>query len=189
MKKIIAVLASGSGTNAENIIRYFHESDVAEVGLVLTNRKQARVLERAERLGVAHAYFNKESWQDGQEILALLKEKKIDFVVLAGFLARVPDIILHEYPDLMTNIHPSLLPRHGGQGMYGDRVHEAVLADGDAESGITIHYTNEVYDEGRIICQKRCPVMADDTVESLAARVHQLEYEWYPRVIEELLSR
>lgn len=188
MKKNIAILASGSGTNAENIIRYFREKDSATVRLVLTNRQNAFVLERARGLEVPCFYFPKGEWESGEAVLSLLKEYNIDFIVLAGFLARVPDNILHAYPNKMINIHPSLLPKFGGKGMYGDRVHEAVIAAGEKESGITIHYTNEHYDEGAVICQKKCPVLPGDTPEDLAQRIHVLEYEYYPKVIEGLIS-
>ena len=188
MGKNIAVLASGSGTNAENIIRYFREKGSACVALVLTNRQNAFVLERAKGLGVPCVWFAKSDWESGELVLSTLREHDIDFVVLAGFLARVPDNILHAYPNKMINIHPSLLPKFGGKGMYGDRVHEAVIASGEKESGITIHYTNEHYDEGGIICQQKCPVLPGDTPEELAQRIHRLEYEYYPKVIEELVK-
>ena len=144
MRKKIAVLASGSGTNAENIIRYFQKKSSACVALVLTNRQSAFVLERSRGLGVPCFYFSKGDWESGEAILSVLREHNIDFVVLAGFLARIPDTILHAYPNKMINIHPSLLPKFGGKGMYGDRVHEAVIAAGEKESGITIHYTNRI---------------------------------------------
>lgn len=188
MEKKIAIFASGSGTNAENIIRYFREKGTATVALVLTNRRDAFVLERAARLDVPARWFAKSDWENGEAVLDVLKEYGIDFVVLAGFLARVPENILHKYPERMVNIHPSLLPKFGGKGMYGDRVHEAVIAAGEQESGITIHYTSERYDEGAVICQKRCPVLPDDTPETLAQRIHRLEYETYPQVIEALLT-
>lgn len=188
MSKKIAVLASGNGTNAEQIIRYFQRKEVADVCLVLTNRQHAYVLERAKALGVAALYFTKVEWESGESILETLCKHGIDFVVLAGFLARVPNSILHAYPNKMINIHPSLLPKFGGKGMYGDRVHEAVLAAGEKESGITIHYTNEHYDEGGIICQEKCLVLPEDTPEVLAQRVHALEYEYYPKIIEKLVS-
>lgn len=158
------------------------------VALVLTNRQNAFVLERAKGLGVPCVWFAKSDWESGELILSTLREYDIDFVVLAGFLARVPDNILHAYPNKMINIHPSLLPKFGGKGMYGDRVHEAVIASGEKESGITIHYTNEHYDEGGIICQQKCPVLPGDTPEELAQRIHRLEYEYYPKVIEELVE-
>lgn len=188
MERNIAIFASGSGTNAENIIRYFQEKGSASVKLVLTNRQNAFVLERAKRLGVPALYMAKVDWESGMEILARLQEHQIDFVVLAGFLARVPDNVLHAYPDKMINIHPSLLPKFGGKGMYGDRVHEAVIAAGETESGITIHYTNEHYDEGAVICQQKCPVLPGDTPDELAQRIHKLEYEHYPKVIESLVT-
>lgn len=189
MEKKIAILASGSGTNAENIIRYFREKGSDCVSLVLTNRQNAFVLERARGLKVPCAHFVKSDWESGEPILSILREHQIDFVVLAGFLARIPDNVLHAYPNKIINIHPSLLPKFGGKGMYGDRVHEAVIASGEEESGITIHYTNEHYDEGAIICQGKCPVMAEDTPDSLAHRIHALEYEYYPKVIDDLVSK
>ena len=188
MSKNIAIFASGSGTNAENIIRYSREKVSACVCLVLTNRQNAFVLERARGLEVSCAYFAKSDWESGEAILSMLREHNIDFVVLAGFLVRVPDNILHAYPNKMINIHPSLLPKFGGKGMYGDRVHEAVIEAGEKESGITIHYTNERYDEGAVICQVKCPVLPEDTPDELAQRIHALEYEYYPKVIEELLN-
>lgn len=188
MKKNIAILASGSGTNAENIIRYFQVKKSASVALVLTNRRDAFVLERARGLGVPYCFFPKDEWEHGGAILSVLEEHGVDFVVLAGFLARVPEAILHVYPGRIINIHPSLLPKFGGKGMYGNRVHEAVLAAGEVESGITIHYINEHYDEGDVIRQVRCPVLPEDTPEELACRIQALEYEVYPEVIEQLLS-
>ncbi|WP_297675449.1 phosphoribosylglycinamide formyltransferase [uncultured Bacteroides sp.] len=188
MKKNIAILASGSGTNAENIIRYFQVKKSASVALVLTNRRDAFVLERARGLGVPYCFFPKDEWGHGGAILSVLEEHGVDFVVLAGFLARVPEAILHVYPGRIINIHPSLLPKFGGKGMYGNRVHEAVLAAGEVESGITIHYINEHYDEGDVIRQVRCLVLPEDTPEELACRIHALEYEVYPEVIEQLLS-
>lgn len=188
MTKKVAILASGNGTNAENLIRYFRRRQSAEVALVLTNRSAAYVLQRAEALGVPALCFNKEEWADGQPVLHALAAHGIDFVVLAGFLARVPGNILHAYPQRMVNIHPSLLPKFGGKGMYGDRVHQAVLEAGESESGITIHYVNERYDEGAIIRQYACPVLPGDTPDTLAARVHQLEYEHYPEVVETLVQ-
>lgn len=184
----VAILASGNGSNAENIARYFMSIPTVKISLIMTNNLKAFVLQRARNLGIPCAYFSKEFWQDGTVVLNLLQTYHIDFVVLAGFLAKIPDIILQTYPQRMVNIHPSLLPLHGGKGMYGDRVHEDVLRCGDKESGITIHYTSEVYDAGQIIAQYRCEVKTDDTPDTLATRVHALEYEYYPKVIERLLS-
>lgn len=188
MKKNIAIFASGSGSNAENIIRYFQKNDSAQVSLVLSNKSDAYALERARRLGVPSYVFPKEDWIAGDEVLAVLQEYRIDFVVLAGFLVRVPDLLLHAYPDKIINIHPALLPKYGGKGMYGDRVHEAVVAAGEKESGITIHYINERYDEGNTIFQATCPILSTDSPEDVAQKVHALEYEYFPRIIEQVLS-
>ena len=188
MKKNIAIFASGSGTNAENIIRYFQENDLIRVALVLSNRSDAYVLERAHRLQVPSEVFLKEDWVSGEQILALLHEYHIDFIVLAGFLVRVPERLLHAYPDKIINIHPALLPKYGGKGMYGDRVHEAVVAAGEKESGITIHYINEHYDEGNTIFQATCPVLPTDSPDDVAKKVHALEYEHFPKIIEQVLN-
>lgn len=185
MKKI-AILASGEGTNAERIIRYFLEKRTAEVALVITNKAQAGVLKRTERLSVPSLVIAAQGFADG-EALKVLHQRNIDFIVLAGFLLKVPDAILHDYPNKIVNIHPALLPKFGGKGMYGSRVHEAVIAADEKESGITIHYIDEHYDEGNTIFQATCPVLHDDTPESLAARVHQLEYEYFPQVIEAVI--
>ncbi len=188
MRKNIAIFASGSGTNAENIIRYFEKNDSIKVELVLSNKKDAYVLERATRLGVSCAVFTKDYWAEGREVLDLLKEHSIDFIVLAGFLLRVPDVLLHVYPNKIINIHPALLPKFGGKGMYGDRVHEAVVAAGEKESGITIHYINEHYDEGDIVFQATCPVLPSDSPADVAKKVHALEYQHFSVVIEQLVT-
>lgn len=182
MKKI-AILASGEGTNAERIIRYFLEKRTAEVALVITNKAQAGVLKRAERLSVPSLILTAQEFASGKALEAL-HLYNIDFIVLAGFLLKVPDTILHDYPNKIVNIHPALLPKFGGKGMYGSHVHQAVIDSNEKESGITIHYINEHYDEGNTIFQATCPVLPDDTPDTLAARVHQLEYEYFPRVIE-----
>ena len=188
MSKNIAIFASGNGTNAENIIRYFQNSELVNIELVLANKETAFVLERARSLNVPFAYMGKAEWTEGTAVLSLLEGRKIDFIVLAGFLARVPDCILHAYPNKIINIHPSLLPKFGGKGMYGDRVHEAVVAAGEAETGITIHYLNERFDEGEIVVQYKCPVLPQDTAADVAKKVHALEYEYYPKVIDRLLT-
>lgn len=187
MSRNIAIFASGNGTNAENIIKYFSGNKDIKVKIVMANKTDAFVLERAHRLGIPTLYINREQWADATHILTLLHEQQIDFIVLAGFLARIPDALLHAYPNRIVNIHPSLLPKFGGKGMYGNKVHETVVAAGETESGITIHYLNEHYDEGQIIAQYRCPVMPNDTPQDVATRVHALEYEYYPKVIEQLL--
>src|SRR5574344_2588977 len=185
MKKV-AIFASGSGSNDENIINYYKDSREIFFPLILTNKTDAYIRERAKNLDVPCIVFQKQDMSNGA-LLKILKDADIDFIVLAGFLLKVSDEIIAAYPQKIVNIHPALLPKFGGKGMYGDRVHEAVIEAGETESGITIHYTNEHYDEGTIICQERCPVMPDDTPESLATRVHQLEYKYYPMVVERLV--
>jgi len=190
MTKNIAIFASGSGSNTENIIRYFMGNETISVRLIVANRSNAYVLERAKSLQMPSEVFLRDEWQSGGDaVLAALKRYDIDFIVLAGFLAHVPDAILHTYPNRVINIHPSLLPKYGGKGMYGDHVHEAVVAAGETETGITIHYLNERYDEGEIIRQVTCPVSPADTPAEVAGKVHALEYEHYPRVIEEVLKK
>ncbi|MDR0976596.1 MAG: phosphoribosylglycinamide formyltransferase [Prevotellaceae bacterium] len=188
MKHRIAILASGNGSNAENIIRHFAHAPVAEVALVITNREKAFVRERARSLHVPDVYLPQAFWKDKFFISSVLDEHNIDFIVLAGFLLRIPSELVREYHCRMVNIHPSLLPKYGGQGMYGDRVHEAVIAAGEAESGITIHYVNDEYDKGDIIFQATCPVLPGDTPHDLAQRIHELEHQHYPAVIEKLLE-
>ena len=186
MKKI-AILASGEGTNAERIIRYFAAHPTVKVVVVITNKAEAGVIRRAENLGIPVEFLPASAFNEGKAT-DVLRHYETDFVVLAGFLLRIPDDMLAEYPNLIVNIHPSLLPKFGGKGMYGSQVHEAVLEAKEQESGITIHYINEHYDEGAIILQAKCPVIEGDTPDTLANRVHQLEYEHYPVVIERLLS-
>lgn len=186
MRKI-AIFASGEGTNAEQIICYFNARETAEVSLVVASRPTAGVIRRSERLHVPCRVVTPAELEAGKAS-ALLREYDIDFIVLAGFLLKVPDELVAAYPHKIVNIHPSLLPKYGGKGMYGLHVHEAVLAAGDRESGITIHYINGHYDKGVVIFQARCEVLPDDTPESLADRIHQLEYRYYPRLIEELVT-
>ncbi len=187
MRKI-AIFASGSGTNAENIIKYFSNGDLARVDLVLSNCSEAFVLKRAAALTVDTMIFDRNDFYESGRVLGCLIERGIDFIVLAGFLWLVPGDILNGYAKRIINIHPALLPRHGGKGMYGDRVHRAVIESHEKESGITIHYVNSRYDEGDIIFQAKCKVSGSDTPESLAAKVHSLEYEHYPRVIAEQIK-
>ena len=186
--KRIALFASGSGSNAENIIRYFSNSTELEFPVIISNRPDAPVHERAKKLMIPSYVFKKSDFESGK-VLEFLRENSIDFLVLAGFLLKIPENLLQAYPDRIINIHPALLPKFGGQGMYGSHVHEAVVAAGEKESGITIHYVNENYDEGRIIFQARCPVFPSDTPDEVAEKVHALEYEHFPRVIGEIASR
>lgn len=176
------------GTNAENIIRYFQRSEFVRVSLVVSNKPDAYVLERAHRLRIPSYVFLNEDWIAGDKILAVLQAHQIHFVVLAGFLLRVPLLLLNAFPRRIINIHPALLPKFGGKGMYGDRVHRAVVDSGETESGITIHYINERYDEGDVIFQTVCPVLPGDSAEDVAKKVHALEHRYFPKVIEELLE-
>jgi phosphoribosylglycinamide formyltransferase 1 len=185
----IAILASGSGTNAENIIQYFSNRNCAKVTLVLSNKREAYVLKRAAKLKVRSFFFERTDFYDSKKVLETLLKNEIDFVVLAGFLLLIPENILNSFNGRIINIHPALLPKYGGKGMYGDRVHEAVLVNNDQESGITIHYVNRFYDEGDIIFQAKCKVMPGDTPESLASRIHALEYAHFPKVIENLIEK
>jgi phosphoribosylglycinamide formyltransferase-1 len=185
----IAIFASGEGTNAENIIRYFQARKSARVVLVVYNRRMAGVRRRAADLNVTTVYMNKEAFGNEKEMMSLLDYYKVDFIVLSGFLLLTPAYLLRRYENRITNIHPALMPRHCGKGMYGMKVHEDVLASGDKETGITIHLVDEQYDHGRILLQKTCPVLPGDSAVDVANRVHRLEYEYYPQVIEQLVTR
>jgi phosphoribosylglycinamide formyltransferase-1 len=184
--KRIAILASGSGSNAENIIKYFSENNEVEVPFVISNRKEVYVHERCKYLGVPSYVIPKADFENGVATKFLL-DNKIDLVVLAGFLLRIPDDMLAAYPNKVINIHPSLLPKYGGKGMYGDNVHKAVVENKETESGITIHFLNDRFDEGEHVAQYKCEVLPTDTPEDVATKVHALEYEWYPKVIENIL--
>jgi len=188
-KKQLVLFASGSGTNVEAIATSFKDHPAITVSAVLTNKRDAKVLDRCNRLNISALYFNKTAFTQSDVVLNLLKSLHPDLIVLAGFLWKIPESIVTAFPNKIINIHPALLPKHGGKGMYGMRVHKAVLEAGDHESGITIHYVNEAYDEGNIIMQAHVPVASDETPESLAQKVHQLEYEHYARVIEEILLK
>jgi len=188
MRKI-AIFASGSGTNAENIIRYFSNSKLAEVSLILSNKRDAFVLKRAATHNVRSVFFDHKDLYEKEKVSRYLSMYKIDFIVLAGFLWLIPENILNIYEKRIINIHPAILPKFGGKGMYGESVHEAVIAKHEKESGITIHYVNKHYDKGDIIFQTRCLVTPEDTPETLAARVHALEYKHFPVVIEELVAK
>lgn len=186
--KNIAIFASGSGTNAENLIKFFRTSPFGRVRIVLSNRAGAGVLERAQSLDVESFVFTREQFYQSDEVLQVLVERGIDFIVLAGFLWLVPANLLKPYENKIVNIHPALLPKYGGKGMYGSHVHRAVLEAGDPESGISIHYVNPRYDDGDIIFQATCKVDPGDTAESLAGKVHELEYAHFPGVVEKLLK-
>ena len=184
----IAIFASGSGTNAARIISHFACHPAISVSLVLSNNPGAYVLERAKNSGIPSFVFNRHELTETTKISDILKDKGTTFIVLAGFLWLVPLTLLSAYSGRILNIHPALLPKYGGKGMYGMKVHEAVIRAGEKESGISIHYVNEHYDKGDIIFQARCPVVSGDTPETLASRIHELEYQYYPEIIEKVIT-
>ena len=188
MKRII-LFASGSGTNVENIANYFRDHGEIKIELVLTNKRDAYVIDRCNKLNINVLYFNKASFRDSDIILQILRCLNPDLIVLAGFLWKVPPAIVAEFEGRMINIHPALLPKYGGKGMYGINVHRAVKENLEKESGITIHYVNEHYDEGSIVFQTSVSINQEDSPEDIAKKVQQLEYEHFPVVIEQLLSK
>lgn len=187
--KNIVLLASGSGTNVENIAHYFKDVPEISISAVLTNNKDAKVLKRCDRLGISGLYFNRISFYDTDCILDILTALHPDLIVLAGFLWKIPEKIIRAFPDSIINIHPALLPKYGGKGMYGNKVHQAVKANEDTETGITIHFVNEHYDEGAIIFQAKTKLSAENDVEDIAQKIQALEHKHFPRVIEKLLVR
>ena len=182
----LAVFASGSGTNAENIADYFQNNPAINVSEILSNKKDAFVHKRAARLGIPSSSFTKEEFKSD---IFVEKMQKYDYIILAGFLWLIPEQMIQSFPDRIINIHPALLPKYGGKGMYGDRVHQAVIDGDEKESGITIHLVNEEYDRGAILFQAKCQVDKDDNAESLADKVHRLEYAHFPKVIEEYILK
>ncbi len=187
MKKI-AIFASGSGTNTQCIAEYFQNKNSACVALILTNKADAYVIERARRLAIPYLVFDKNDLLNETFMLNHLKKHDISLIVLAGFLLKIPPYLIEAYPQKIINIHPALLPKYGGKGMYGNNVHKAVLNNNEHTSGISIHYVNDHYDEGAVIFQKETTVEPSDNIETLAAKIHQLEYTYYPRVIENILN-
>ncbi len=177
-------MASGNGTNAEAIMKHFKAHPRIRVVMLLSNNPQARALERAKQFNVPTRIFNREQFRNGTEVVQWLIDSGVTHVVLAGFLWLVPKSLIAAYPEKILNIHPALLPLHGGKGMYGEKVHEAVKAAGDAKTGITVHLVNEQFDKGKIIFQAECPVDPTDTPLTIATKVHQLEYQYFPAVIE-----
>jgi phosphoribosylglycinamide formyltransferase-1 len=186
--KNIAIFASGNGSNAQNIAEYFASHEEIKVKLILCNKPDAFVIERAKNLGLDAVIFTRKDFYESDIILKILAKRQIDFIVLSGFLWFVPDYLIKEYPQKIINIHPALLPKHGGKGMYGDKVHQAVIQSGDSKTGITIHYVNEFYDDGEIIFQDSFDVQPDDTPSTIAEKVHALEYKHFPRVIEQVIQ-
>jgi len=184
----LAIFASGTGTNAENLIRTFKESKKIEIVAIFSNNKNAFVVQRAINHNIKHYIFSRPDFYESKKVLEILKKEEINFIVLAGFLWLLPEYLINAYPNKIINIHPALLPNYGGKGMYGMSVHEAVVKNKDAETGITIHYDNKEYDKGSIIFQARCNVSDTDTPEDVAKKVHELEYMHFPRIIEQILS-
>jgi phosphoribosylglycinamide formyltransferase-1 len=185
----VAVLASGSGTNAEEIFKHFRNHPSIQVVLLLSNNPQAYALERAKKYAIPSKVFTRSEFRESEEVLIWLQKRSVTHIVLAGFMWLVPDYLVKSYPHRIINIHPALLPKFGGKGMYGMHVHEAVRAAGEKETGITIHEVNEHYDEGKILFQAKCGVSSSDTADEIANKVHQLEYQHYPGVIEEWISK
>ena len=188
MKTNIAIFASGNGSNAEEIIKYFKNHDHVKVALILSNNPDAYVLKRAENHKIPHYVFDRQQLYKTKIVDEILRLNGIDFIVLAGFMWLVPERLVKAFHNRMINIHPALLPKYGGKGMYGDRVHKAVVENKEKESGITIHWVNEKYDEGDIIFQAKCKVSPSDTPADVAAKVHKLEYENYPKIIEKVIT-
>ena len=187
--KRIAIFASGSGSNAQRIMEHFKRNKEMEVALVLCNKPDAYVLQRADNFEVPTHVFTKDEMLHTNSIDNLLKNLEIDIIVLAGFMWLLPDRFIQNYPKRIVNIHPALLPKFGGEGMFGKKVHTAVLQSKEIETGITIHYVNEHFDEGEIIYQSKCPIEKTDNAEKLAYKVHQLEHIHYPKIIEDLLKK
>lgn len=187
-KKRIAIFASGSGSNAEKIAEYFKNHPTIEVSLIFSNNPQAGVIARARKFQIPVVLFDRKTFYETNKITELLQNQNVDLIVLAGFMMLIPEEMVKAFPQKMVNIHPALLPKYGGKGMYGHFVHEAVVAAHETESGITIHFVNEHYDEGAIIFQTSCPVVSADTPEEVAQKVQVLEHKHYPEVIEKTLN-
>lgn len=185
--KSLLIFASGSGSNAENIVRFFEEREDVKIPLILSNRKDAFVHTRAKKLGVKSETFTREEFKSS-EFIDRIENTGADLIILAGFLWLIPSGLVAKFPNRIINLHPALLPKYGGKGMYGMNVHKAVIENGEKESGISIHYVNEKYDEGNIIFQAKCTVDPDETPESLSAKIHKLEHNHFPEVIDKLLK-
>ena len=180
----IAIFASGSGSNAENIIKYFNNSEKITVKLIISNKSDAYVLERAQKFNIESLYLKKEELGDQNTMLNILSSNKIDMIVLAGYLKLIPEFLINAFPNTIINIHPALLPKYGGKGMYGMNVHKAVVENKEKETGITIHYVNAKYDDGNIIAQFKCALDINDSAEDVADKIHILEMGNFPKVIE-----
>jgi phosphoribosylglycinamide formyltransferase-1 len=185
----LAIFASGSGTNAEAIMNHFQQHSSAKVVLLLSNNPEAFALERAKKFNIATKVFTRQQWKESEIVLEWLAQKEVTHVILAGFLWLVPQYLIQAYPNKIINIHPALLPKFGGKGMYGMKVHESVKSMGEKETGITIHVVNQHYDEGEILFQSKCVVDETDTPITIAQKVHELEYAHFPAVIEKWITK
>jgi len=188
MQKKLAIFASGSGSNAENICNYFANSSDIEVVLMCTNKRDAYIVKRAEKLNIPVVFISKSELNNFDDLHKKLQSVKVDIIILAGFLLKLPAIMIEYYPNRILNIHPSLLPKYGGKGMYGNKVHKAVLENKETESGISIHFVNQNYDEGEIILQEKCVISEDETLETLTEKIHQLEHNYFPIAIQKTLK-
>jgi len=188
MPKKLAIFASGSGSNAENICTYFANHSGIKVILICTNKLDAFIVKRAKKLNIPVAFITKTELNNFDGLHKTLQNTKVDFIILAGFLLKLPAIMVKKYPNRILNIHPSLLPKYGGKGMYGNNVHKAVLENKEVESGISIHFVNQNYDKGELILQEKCSVSANETLETLTAKIHQLEQKYFPLTIEKVLK-
>lgn len=189
MKKRIAIFASGSGSNAQKLMEHFKRHEDAEISLVLSNNPDAYVLQRADSFEIPSHVFDRQEFYNSDEVLDLLKNHQVDLIVLAGFLWLIPQNVLEAFPNKIVNIHPSLLPLYGGKGMYGDRVHQAIMQAKEKEGGITIHFVNEMFDEGEYIYQARYKIEKEDNLEMIKFKGQQLEHLHYPRVVENLIKK
>jgi phosphoribosylglycinamide formyltransferase 1 len=183
----LAIFASGSGSNAQKIIEHFRPDTKVSISCILSNNSEAFVLERARGLDIPTRVFDRKTFYESDEIVQYLQNQGVDWVILAGFLWLIPARLIEAFPNRIINIHPALLPKYGGKGMYGMKVHQAVFQNQESETGITIHMVNEQYDEGKILFQAKCKLNSEDTPESIADKVHQLEYQYFPKVIEKLI--
>lgn len=185
----VAIFASGEGTNAENLFKYFANDTRVKIKLVITNKDDAGIVARAEKYKKNVQIVSKQALENyTYQLIEFLKVEKIDLIVLAGFLLKIPEAFVKSFPDKIINIHPSLLPKYGGKGMYGNLVHKAVIENKESESGITIHFVNEDYDKGKIILQEKCAVIENDTIETLSQKIRKLEFEYLPKAIEQFLN-
>lgn len=184
----LSLWASGSGTNVENFINYFDNSDLVEISCVIVSNPNAKVIEKSIRYGIPYHVITVQHLKDLNYIIPIMHDASVDYIVLAGFLWKIPEYLIQAYPDKIFNIHPGLLPKYGGKNMYGERVHKAVLENQEEVTGITIHHVNEEYDEGPIIFQKSIPISSEDNLATVQKKVHELEYKWYPITVENFIK-